>query len=40
VAFYERHVIPTAGHFLTRETPDAVVQAVCALARQTKGRTA
>jgi pimeloyl-ACP methyl ester carboxylesterase len=40
VAFYERHVIPAAGHFLTRETPDAVVQAVCALARQTKGRTA
>ena len=39
VAFYDRHVIPAAGHFLARETPDAVVQAVCALARQTKGRT-
>jgi pimeloyl-ACP methyl ester carboxylesterase len=37
--FYERHVIPVAGHFLSRETPDVVVQAICALARQTKGRT-
>jgi pimeloyl-ACP methyl ester carboxylesterase len=25
---YERRVIPVAGHFLSRETPDAVVQAV------------
>jgi pimeloyl-ACP methyl ester carboxylesterase len=38
-SFYERHVIPVAGHFLSRETPDVVVQAICALARQTKGRT-
>ncbi len=27
-ARYERHVIPVAGHFLPRETPQAVVQAV------------
>jgi pimeloyl-ACP methyl ester carboxylesterase len=27
-ARYERRVIPVAGHFLARETPDAVVQAV------------
>lgn len=27
-ARYERRVIPLAGHFLSRETPDAVVQAV------------
>jgi pimeloyl-ACP methyl ester carboxylesterase len=27
-ARYERRVIPIAGHFLSRETPDAVVQAV------------
>jgi pimeloyl-ACP methyl ester carboxylesterase len=25
---YERRVIPVAGHFLSRETPDAVVQAI------------
>ncbi len=25
---YERRVVPVAGHFLSRETPDAVVQAV------------
>ena len=25
---YERRVIPVAGHFLARETPEAVVQAV------------
>lgn len=37
--FYERHVIPVAGHFLSRETPDVVVQAVCALARQAQRRT-
>lgn len=30
-ARYERHVIPRAGHFLSRETPDPVVQAVRAL---------
>lgn len=30
-AAYERRVIPVAGHFLPRETPDAVVQAVLAL---------
>lgn len=29
---YERRVIPVAGHFLPRETPHAVVQAVLALA--------
>jgi pimeloyl-ACP methyl ester carboxylesterase len=27
-AHYERHVVPVAGHFLSRETPDAVVQAI------------
>jgi pimeloyl-ACP methyl ester carboxylesterase len=27
-ARYERRVVPVAGHFLARETPDAVVQAV------------
>ena len=27
-ARYERRVIPVAGHFLSRETPNAVVQAV------------
>jgi pimeloyl-ACP methyl ester carboxylesterase len=27
-AHYERQVVPVAGHFLSRETPDAVVQAV------------
>jgi len=27
-ARYERRVVPVAGHFLSRETPDAVVQAV------------
>jgi pimeloyl-ACP methyl ester carboxylesterase len=27
-AHYERHVVPVAGHFLSRETPDAVVRAV------------
>jgi pimeloyl-ACP methyl ester carboxylesterase len=30
-ARYERRVIPVAGHFLSRETPEAVVQAVCEL---------
>jgi pimeloyl-ACP methyl ester carboxylesterase len=30
---YERRVIPVAGHFLSRETPDAVVQAVRDLLR-------
>jgi pimeloyl-ACP methyl ester carboxylesterase len=27
-ARYERHVVPVAGHFLSRETPDVVVQAI------------
>ena len=27
-AHYERRVVPVAGHFLSRETPDVVVQAV------------
>jgi pimeloyl-ACP methyl ester carboxylesterase len=27
-AHYERRVIPIAGHFLSRETPEPVVQAV------------
>jgi pimeloyl-ACP methyl ester carboxylesterase len=28
---YRREVVPVAGHFLPRETPDAVVEAVCEL---------
>jgi pimeloyl-ACP methyl ester carboxylesterase len=32
-ARYERRVIPVAGHFLSREAPDAVVQAVRDLGR-------
>jgi pimeloyl-ACP methyl ester carboxylesterase len=28
---YERRVVPVAGHFLSREAPEAVVQAVCDL---------
>ena len=28
---FERRVVPNAGHFLSREAPDAVVQAVCEL---------
>jgi pimeloyl-ACP methyl ester carboxylesterase len=28
---YERRVIPIAGHFLSREAPDAVIEAVCEL---------
>jgi pimeloyl-ACP methyl ester carboxylesterase len=28
IAHYERHVVPVAGHFLSRETPDVVVQSV------------
>ena len=31
-AHYERHVIPVAGHFLSREVPDVVVQAIQKLA--------
>ena len=27
-AHYERHVVPVAGHFLSRETPDAVAPAI------------
>jgi pimeloyl-ACP methyl ester carboxylesterase len=30
-AFYERRVVPTAGHFLPREAPDAVIEALRAL---------
>ena len=30
-ARYERRVVPVAGHFLSREMPEAVVQAVCDL---------
>jgi len=30
---YERYVLPIAGHFLSREAPDEVVQAIQALAR-------
>jgi pimeloyl-ACP methyl ester carboxylesterase len=33
-ARYERRVIPVAGHFLSRETPEAVVQAIRELAGQ------
>ena len=28
---YERRVLPVAGHFLPREAPEAVIEAVCAL---------
>jgi len=38
-AHYERHVIPVAGHFLSREAPHVVVQAIHTLARQTTRRT-
>jgi pimeloyl-ACP methyl ester carboxylesterase len=31
--FYERRVMPVAGHFLSRETPDEVVRAVRDLIR-------
>jgi pimeloyl-ACP methyl ester carboxylesterase len=31
---YERKLIPVAGHFLPRETPEAVVEAALALANQ------
>jgi pimeloyl-ACP methyl ester carboxylesterase len=37
-AYYERHVIPVAGHFLSREVPDVVVQAIHTLAQQVTGR--
>jgi pimeloyl-ACP methyl ester carboxylesterase len=33
-AHYERQVIPVAGHFLSREAPDVVVQAVQTLAKK------
>lgn len=33
-ARYERRVVPVAGHFLSRETPEAVVQAIRNLAGQ------
>ena len=33
-AHYERQVIAVAGHFLSRETPDVVVQAVQTLAKK------
>lgn len=33
-AHYERRVVPVAGHFLSRETPDAMVQAIRDLAGQ------
>jgi len=38
-ASYERHVIPVAGHFLSREAPDVVVEAIHALTRQSASRT-
>jgi pimeloyl-ACP methyl ester carboxylesterase len=31
--FYERRIVPVAGHFLPREAPDAVVQAILDLSR-------
>ncbi len=27
-AFYNRRVVPTVGHFLPREAPDAVIEAI------------
>ncbi|MEP6656079.1 MAG: alpha/beta hydrolase [Betaproteobacteria bacterium] len=33
-AHYEHHVVPVAGHFLSRETPDVVVKAIQRLAAQ------
>src|ERR1700730_9192254 len=33
---HERRVVPIAGHFLPRETPEAVVQAVASLASRRK----
>jgi pimeloyl-ACP methyl ester carboxylesterase len=33
-AHYARRVIPVAGHFLSRETPEAVVRAIRELAGQ------
>ncbi len=33
-ARYERRVIPVAGHFLSREVPDAVVQAILTLVQR------
>ena len=33
-AFYERRVVPTAGHFLPREAPESVIAAVHALERE------
>jgi pimeloyl-ACP methyl ester carboxylesterase len=38
VAHYERHVIPVAGHFLSREAPGVVVQAIQTLALKTTTR--
>jgi pimeloyl-ACP methyl ester carboxylesterase len=31
---YQRRIVPVAGHFLPRETPEAVVQAVRELGSQ------
>ncbi|MBV9776371.1 MAG: alpha/beta hydrolase [Acetobacteraceae bacterium] len=33
-AFYERRVVPTAGHFLPREAPESVIAAIRALERE------
>ena len=38
-AHHERHVVPVAGHFLSREVPDVVVQAIYTLAHKTTSRT-
>jgi pimeloyl-ACP methyl ester carboxylesterase len=38
VAHYERHVIPVAGHFLSREAPGVVVHAIQTLALKTTTR--
>lgn len=39
-AFYERWLIPTAGHFFPREAPDAVIAAVWKLASRVREKDA
>ncbi len=33
-AFYQRRVVPTAGHFLPREAPDAIIEAIRVLEKE------